>query len=129
VEDWAELDEDKCACHGCGWAEVSKDEWVECPLHFEGQLHPDTQALLLDEPERLVEEERKSRLRFQIREARAKIVLAQEQLKEEQSKLARLELELINRTPTVKAMRAVVPPPLPIPSEPKPFELTETDFL
>lgn len=120
MEEWAELDENRCACHGCGWAEVSKDEWVECPIHFEGQLHPDTQALLFDEPDRLAEEERKARLRFQIKESQSKINEAQQLLHSQQAKLKQLELELINRTPTVRAMQAVVPPPLP--REPQPFE-------
>lgn len=122
MEERTNLDEDKCACHGCGWAETSQDKWVECPIHFVGQLHPNTQTLLLDEPNRLVEEERKARLRFQIRESQNKI-------NEEQKKLSKLELELINRTPTVKAMKAIVPPPLPVPSEPAPFELNERDFI
>jgi len=107
VEEWVEMDEHKCRCQGFGWAEVSKDRYVECPLHFEGQLHPDTQALLLDEPNRLAEEERKARLQFYIKNGRSKIANFQKQIKMEQEKLLKLELELINRTPTVKAMPAV----------------------
>ena len=101
------MDENRCRCQGTGWAEVSQDRYAECPIHYEGQLHPDTQALLLDEPNRLAEEERKSRLQYHIRESRIKIDIFQKQLKTEQEKLVKLELELINRTPTVKAMPAI----------------------
>lgn len=128
MEQWAELDDDKCACHGCGWVETSQDKWMECPIHFNGQIHPNSKALLLDEPDRLADETRKSYLRYQIRESQNKIDDAQSALQREQQKLKQLELELINRTPTVKSMKAVIPP-LPVPSEPKPFELNESDFL
>lgn len=107
MEEWVEMDEHRCACQGLGWAEVSKDRYAECPIHYEGQLHPDTQALLLDEPNRLAEEERKSRLHYHIKEARTKIASFQKQIRDEQEKLVKLELELINRTPTVKAMPAI----------------------
>jgi hypothetical protein len=121
VEDWAELDEHICACRGTGWAERGGGHLVECPIHFQGQLHPETKALLFDEPDRMSEEERKSGLRFQIRETQAKIAHHQGQLKIEQAKLVKLELELINRTPTVKAMTAVKPEEF--------ISLTESDFL
>lgn len=106
MKEWMEIDEDKCRCRGLGWAEVPSDKYIECPIHYEGQLHPDTRALLFDEPNRLAEEERKSRLHYQIREGRARITEFQKQIKLEQEKLVKLELELINRTPTVKAMPA-----------------------
>lgn len=121
MEDWVELDEDKCACRGLGWAETSKDRYVECPVHYEGQLHPDSMALLLDEPDRMAEEERKTKLNYQIRESRAKIASLQGQLRAEQYNLVQYELELINRTPTVKSMQAIVP------MEPEPFE-TESEL-
>lgn len=120
MEDWAELDEHRCACRGTGWAESGGGHLKQCPIHFEGQLHPETQALLLDEPDRMNEEERKSKLRYQIQETQAKIAHHQEQLKAAQNKLVMLELELINRTPTVKAMTAV---------NPDEFTITEKDFL
>lgn len=123
MEDWAELDEHKCACRGLGWAEAGKDKYVECPIHYEGQLHPDTMALLLDEPDRMAAEERKAKLNYQIRESRNKIASLQAQLKTEQSKLVQLELELINRTPTVKAMQAVIP------MEPEPMVIEDGDFI
>jgi hypothetical protein len=86
---------------------VDNDLWKECLIHYEGQLHPETQALLLDEPKRLTEEERKSRLQFQIKETRECIADLQGSLKEQQKRLVKLELELINRTATVKEMSAV----------------------
>lgn len=123
MNDWAELDEHKCACRGTGWADVSTDKSVECPIHFEGQLHPQTQALLLDEPNRMVEEERKSRLRFQICESQRRVVDLQNLLKAEQEKQVKLELELINRTPTVRAIQVVVP------IEPEPMAIEDGDFI
>lgn len=38
---WAEEDETACPCRGNGWALSDVDTWHECPIHFEGQLHPD----------------------------------------------------------------------------------------
>jgi hypothetical protein len=109
------MDEHTCACQGLGWAESAKDVYVECPVHYEGQLHPDTLALLLDEPDRMVEEERKSRLKYRIKDARSKITGAQE-------KLRKMELELINRTPTVRAMPAVK-------YEPTVEEISDSDII
>lgn len=109
MEDWFHMDETKCACLGQGWAQVDNQLWKECPVHFEGQLHPETRVLLLDEPERLVEEERKSRLRFQIDDAKEHITKFQSLLKEQQTRLVKLELELINRTETVRGMPAIRP--------------------
>jgi hypothetical protein len=126
VESWVEMDENKCRCRGTGWAEVSQDRYTECPIHYEGQLHPDTQALLLDEPNRLAEEERKSRLQYHIKEARIKILDFQKQLKAEQEKLVKLELELINRTPTVKAMPAIQYGP--VVEQAEEHELTEDEI-
>lgn len=107
TEFWAELDEKDCPCDGSGWAEfVSQTE--QCPIHYNGQLHPDSQALLLDEPDRLREEERKSNLKWRIGKVQATITELQTNLKEAQKTLVGLELELINKTPTVK-MQAVNP--------------------
>lgn len=112
-----------CGCQGRGWIKESPDRWVECPTHHVGQLHPDTEALLLDEPNRLEEEKRKSAIRWLIRESKNKINQLQEHLRTEQAKLVQLELELINRTPTVRAIQVVVP------IEPEPLELKEEDFI
>jgi hypothetical protein len=96
-----ELDEDTCPCRGLGWAECGRD-WVECPIHFEGQLHPESKQLLLDDLRQLREEERKSILKWKIEQSRKRIAEAQHALRAEQAALVKLELELINRTPTVK---------------------------
>jgi hypothetical protein len=34
---WAEEDEDKCPCHGGGWALSDVDTWHKCPIHYRGQ--------------------------------------------------------------------------------------------
>lgn len=105
-EMWFELDEEHCLCHGRGWAEQGR-EWVECPIHFEGQLHPESKQLLLDDLKQLQEEERKSVLNWKIRKTKESIASIQQNLRDEQAKLCKLELELINRTPTIRAMPAV----------------------
>jgi hypothetical protein len=104
---WAELEEKDCPCEGQGWADIS-GKTEQCPIHFQGQLHPDSFALLYDEPDRLREEERKSMLRWKIEQARQTITELQASLKEAQKSLVHLELELINKTPTIK-MQAVNP--------------------
>jgi hypothetical protein len=106
---WCHMDESKCPCGGQGWAEVDNGTWKECPVHFEGQLHPETRVLLLDEPAHLAEEERKSRLNYQIKTTREQIKELQGALKNQQQHLVALELELINRTATVKGMPAIRP--------------------
>ena len=102
-----ELDEETCPCRGLGWAEVGQS-WQECPIHFEGQLHPESKQLLLDDLRLLQEEERKSILRWKIKLCKANITELQGALRKQQTHLVQMELELINRTPTVKAMPAVV---------------------
>jgi hypothetical protein len=119
---WAELDEEKCPCQGTGWAEAIH-EMVQCPLHFKGQLHPETQALLFDEPKRLKEEERKSLISFQIEKTKEKIAELEAELRQQRYQLHMLELDLINRTPTVK-MKVVIPP-AGRPSKPLELDLGE----
>lgn len=105
---WSELDESDCPCHGTGWADVDgKDE--TCALHYRGQLHPETQALLLDEPKRLAEEEKKSTLKWKISQCSDRITALKTQLKLEEIELNKLTLEMINRTPTTKLSAVVVP--------------------
>lgn len=105
---WGELDETECPCRGTGWADRDgKDE--TCALHYRGQLHPETQALLLDEPKRLAEEERKSNLKWKISQCSDKITALKSQLKLEEIELNKLTLEMINRTPTTKLAAVVVP--------------------
>ena len=38
---WAEADADRCPCHGNGWALSDVDTWHECPIHYNGQMHPE----------------------------------------------------------------------------------------
>ncbi len=95
---WAELDEDKCPCQGNGWAFI--EDWEECPLHFQGQLHPMSVDLLLDDPARLEEAKRVSNLNWKIDQAKEEVRQARVKLQLAQSSLSMLELELINKTPT-----------------------------
>lgn len=102
---WSELDEIDCPCKGWGWAVLDgKDE--QCSIHYHGQLHPQSKELLLDEPERLEEEERKSFLNWQIKQGEEKIASLKNQLDQESKNLVKLKLDLVNRTPTIK-MKAV----------------------
>lgn len=121
---WAELDEARCPCHGSGWAQTDVSSWKECPIHYLGQLHPESRELLLDDPALLQEEERKSFLRFKIASCKEAIALAQEEIKKQQKMLVQYELELINKTVTTK-MVAVKPPP-PVVEE---IELGDGDFI
>lgn len=101
---WAELEEIDCPCQGEGWANMD-DEWIECPLHFQGQLHPETRDLLLDDPQ-LVEIERKSILNWRIAKTREGLAELQMKVRHAQYDLHVLELELINKTAT-RQMQAV----------------------
>lgn len=136
---WAQLDEKDCPCQGTGWAQVDVDQWKTCHIHFEGQLHPETRTLILDDPPLLKEEERKARLKFQINEKKQYIADMQKLVREGQEALLKLELELTNRTitipgmpamrpeayPTVRAMPAVRPP---VSSAPE-LEIKDGDYI
>lgn len=125
--DWAQLDESDCPCEGGGWAQVDLHEWRECPIHYVGQLHPETCTLLLDEPNRLEDEKRRALLRFEIKQGQNTIRELQKQIKSEQARLLKLELELVNKTPTVRAMQAVtLEPVVEVVDE---IELREGDFI
>jgi len=39
---WADPDPEACLCRGRGWALSDVDTWHECPIHYKGQLHPDS---------------------------------------------------------------------------------------
>lgn len=122
---WAQLDEKDCPCQGTGWAQVDVDQWKTCHIHFEGQLHPETRALLLDDEFLLKEEERKCRLRWQINEKKSYIADMERLAREGKEALFKLELELINRTVTVRSMPAVRPPTESAPN----IEVREGDFI
>jgi hypothetical protein len=117
---WAELDESSCPCGGSGWAS-RKSEYVNCPIHYNGQLHPETQALLLDEPLKLQEEERRSRLQYRVRQSQEKIAELKAELRQEEYNLQYLQLELVKRTPTIK-MKAISPD-IALEMKPKTLEL------
>jgi len=38
---WAHPDADRCPCHGSGWALSEVDTWHKCPIHYNGQAHPE----------------------------------------------------------------------------------------
>lgn len=104
---WAELDEEICPCSDTGWADINNN-WEQCPVHFDGQLHPESVALLMDDPKRMEEEERKSKLRYKIAKERLAISELSAQLRKHQEEIVRLDLELVNRTPTVRYLPAVI---------------------
>ena len=125
--EWAQLDESDCPCEGSGWAQIDLSEWRECPIHYLGQLHPDTCTLLLDEPNRLDEEKRRALLRYEIKRGQAAVRELQKKIKLEQDRLLKLELELVNKTPTVRVMQAVtLEPKLEVVET---IELLEGDFI
>jgi len=45
---WAEKRADRCPCRGHGWACSDLDTWHRCPVHYDGQRHPED-----DRPEEL----------------------------------------------------------------------------
>lgn len=107
--EWGEVDENLCPCKGNGWANI-KDDWDQCFVHYTGQLHPESRLLLLDEPLKLREEDRLSRLRWQIKQSEMIIQSLLAQLKIEYKHLRKAELELTNRTPTIKVEAVSYPP-------------------
>ncbi len=90
-----------CECHKEGWRQTN-GEWEKCSLHYRGQLHPESRILLLDEPARLREEVRLCKLRWKVEQSKDKIDKLVAQLLAERNNLLKLELELTNRTPTIK---------------------------
>jgi len=60
---WATSDPEECRCYGRGWALSEVDTWHRCPVHFEGQLHPEESDGFEDEDEFLAAEEA-SKARF-----------------------------------------------------------------
>jgi hypothetical protein len=109
---WSELEDEACPCKGSGWAQIEGETWENCFIHFNGQLHPESKSLLLNEPKKLQEEERRALLRYKIQKSRERINILQSQLKTEQKMLGVHELELINKTPTVRMKAVDVTAPL-----------------
>ena len=38
---WINEDPKSCGCRGRGWYNSQLDTWHSCPVHFNGQTHPD----------------------------------------------------------------------------------------
>jgi len=38
---WARTDASECRCRGNGWALSEVDTWHRCPVHYNGQPHPE----------------------------------------------------------------------------------------
>lgn len=93
-----------------GWI-ARKGSLEKCKLHYCGQLHPETRNLLLDEPDKLAEEERRSILHFKVDQQKKVVAEKRFELQAEEDLLSKMELELIKRTPTVRLMPAVKPNP------------------
>lgn len=105
---WFEMEEINCPCQGDGHANIN-EEWEECPIHYHGQLHPQSRVLLLDDPITLLEVERVSILNWKIGKVRAELLEHQEKVRNAQHKLFLLELEIINKTPTIKLEAIKIP--------------------
>ena len=56
------------------------------------------------------------------------IAIANDEIKKQQNLLVQLELELINRTPTIKMVAVKPPPPLPLTMTDS-IELDDSDFI
>ena len=41
---FARVDPDHCRCHGGGWALSEVDTWHKCPIHYDGQRHPEDEC-------------------------------------------------------------------------------------
>lgn len=107
MEVWAQIEDKECPCKGKGWA-LQGETWEDCPIHFYGQLHPQSRDLLLDDPYLLKEEERKSHLRWRIAARNKEITELKTRAVKLESEVRQLEHELINRTATIR-MAAVHP--------------------
>lgn len=40
--DWMDEDPAVCRCHGSGWAVSPVDTWHTCPIHYAGQMDPES---------------------------------------------------------------------------------------
>lgn len=95
-----------CACQGMGWF-VEEDECRPCEAHFCGQLHPFSRSLLLDDLSSLKEEERKSKLRWQIAQKQKRILDIKSELIRLGSEISDLENKLYTATPTTKMQKPI----------------------
>ncbi len=108
TEFWSELEEIDCPCQGSGWGNIN-NEWKECAIHFEGQLHPESRDLLLDDPAGLRAAERASCLAYRINKAKEEVAELQTKLRHATYNLTLLELEQVNKTPTTKVKAFEMP--------------------
>ena len=102
---WAELEDKDCPCQGTGWGYLQFN-WEECPIHYEGQLHPDTKALIMDDSILLEKEIKRAYLTWKFNQARDKVKQLRKMLDQAESDSLQLELELVNKT-TTRKMSAV----------------------
>jgi len=105
---WAELEEIDCPCQGNGWANIN-NKWEECPMHFMGQLYPESRELLLCDPILLADSEKKSILNWRISQARDKLLDLQVQVRHALYNIHVLELEQVNKTPTIQMQSVKIP--------------------
>jgi len=107
MEKWQhfQLDESKCICQGEGWA-MFEDSLEECPIHFDGQLHPDSKALLLDDIINLREEERKSKIIWKIKQNLKNISCLEKEITALKSENIKLYNDMLHKATTVK-MKAI----------------------
>lgn len=50
---WAHHNPTDCPCQGTGWLGSDLDTFHQCPIHYVGQIHPETDIYHLPEPPRL----------------------------------------------------------------------------
>lgn len=73
---------EECTCNNTGFIKFN-NEYINCPLHYDGQLSPATKWLLENDSDKLLEAERLSKLNFQIGQSKSKIANLKLQYEEE----------------------------------------------
>lgn len=101
MNNYFDLEIHSCKCLGKGWVSID-DDWIECPVHFAGQIHPDSYNLLVDDPKKLAEEQKRQELLFKIKSSNNRIEHLFKEIKAEKAYLNKLEYELVNKTPTIE---------------------------
>lgn len=95
------FDQETCLCLNGGWIQTPTN-WINCKEHYNGQLHPESVVLLLDEPLKLKEEERLSIIKWKIKKSQERVARLTMELRIEYASLRVLEVELSNKSPTIK---------------------------
>lgn len=93
------LDSEKCRCHGDGWI-VAGPSFDECPIHYEGQLHPDSKSLLFDDPKALEDAKHKSKLKWLLKEKENEILYLEKKIMKSKEEKRSIEKELMQKTTT-----------------------------